>query len=77
MIRRGIYRQEAVFGNDLASLKRDPSTDLPEFLVRCVARIEEFVDTVGVYRINGDAAAVQKLRYVNLSVHICTTRIFH
>ena len=43
-------------------MKRDEVSGLPVFLVRCVSRLEEFVDTVGMYRINGDAAAVQKVR---------------
>ena len=37
---------------------------LPEFIVRCVRKIDPMVSTVGIYRINGDAAAVQKIRYV-------------
>ena len=37
---------------------------LPEFIVRCVRKIDPMVSTVGIYRINGDAAAVQKIRYL-------------
>ena len=35
---------------------------LPEFIVRCVRKIDLMVSTIGIYRINGDAAAVQKIR---------------
>ena len=62
LIKRGIYKKEAVFGNDLVGMAKDPETGLPLFLARCTKKIEEFAKTEGVYRINGDAAAVQKLR---------------
>lgn len=39
------------------------SCSLPEFVVRCVGRIESVAaGTEGIYRVNGDAAAVQKIR---------------
>lgn len=60
--KRGIYKKEAMFGNDLSGMATEPGTGLPKFLVRCSKKIEEFADTEGVYRINGDAALVQKLR---------------
>ncbi len=62
LVKRGILQKEAVFGNDLQHAPRDVATGMPEFLVRCVDRIEEMAHTEGLYRRNGDAAAVQKLR---------------
>ena len=73
---RGIYKHERVFSNCLADMPKyldpihtkNPSKcppeehGLPEFVVRCLRKIEEMVSTVGVYRINGDAAAVQAIR---------------
>jgi hypothetical protein len=35
---------------------------VPQFLVECISRIETMIDTVGIYRVNGDAAAVQRIR---------------
>lgn len=64
LIARGIYKKENVFGNELRCIKTDPVTGLPDFLVKCVRKIEEHLDTVGLYRINGDAALVQKIRQV-------------
>ena len=43
-------------------MPRDKETDLPEFIVRCIARLEKMVDSDGLYRVNGDVAVVQKLR---------------
>lgn len=53
---------EAVFGNHLDNLPTDAVSGLPEFIVRCVTKIETMITTVGLYRVNGDAAVVQKLR---------------
>ncbi len=66
LIEKGIYKPEAVFGNYLVNLSNTPS-GIAEFLVKCASRIETMIHTVGIYRVNGDAAAVQKLRFVNLS----------
>ena len=68
MIKKGILKPELVFGNALcnvptyssSSIKRDK--ELPEFLVRIIKRIELKIDTVGLYRVNGDAAEVQQIR---------------
>ena len=67
LIARGIYKKENVFGNVLKCIKADSATGMPEFLVKCVKKIEENLDTVGLYRINGDAALVQKIRHVNIN----------
>ncbi len=74
LVKRGILKKEAVFGNELTDVKRDAlKQNLPEFLVRCISRIEELKDAVGIYRINGDAAAVQKIRYsFSFSVKLCS-----
>lgn len=64
-MQKGIIKPEAVFGNYLENLPYDEVTRLPEFLLRCVRKIETMMAVVGIYRVNGDAAAVQKLRYNN------------
>ena len=76
LMERGIYGLEPVFGNHLKDMPiyHNPSvTDpilgseihmLPEFIVRCIQKIEKMGSTtVGLYRVNGDAAVVQKIRY--------------
>ena len=37
--------------------------EVPEFVVRCLKRIETMSTFDGLYRINGDAGNVQKLKY--------------
>ena len=54
----------------------EPGSGLPIFLARCTKKIEEFADTEGVYRINGDNAAVQKLRSVISFLVIFKTLFF-
>ena len=57
-----------VFGNDLKNIpKYTDSTileekELPKFLVKIVKSIEQKIDTVGLYRINGVASEVQYIR---------------
>ncbi len=52
-----------MFGNELSELRVDDEVpEVPVFLVRCVRRLEELMEAVGIYRVNGDAAAVQKVR---------------
>ena len=75
LMERGILKREPVFGNYLPDmpvfydpLVTDPSHPteqhgLPEFVVRCIQKIENMGGTVGLYRINGDASVVQKIRY--------------
>ena len=43
-------------------MPRDEESGLPEFMVRCIARLENMLDSDGLYRVNGDVAVVQKLR---------------
>ena len=67
VMRRSANKHEIVFGNDLKNVPRSIDSDsclqLPEFLVRCIQKIDTMISTIGVYRINGDVAAVQKIRY--------------
>jgi hypothetical protein len=65
-VKRGILKPERVFGNQLENQPTDDQTGMPEFLVRCVAKIEKMAMTEGIYRVNGDAAIVQKMRLVKL-----------
>ena len=68
-------KSNIVFGNSLYNMPKyfppDDDVDtnnwiacgLPIFVVRCITRIETMIKTDGLYRINGDCTAVQKLRY--------------
>ena len=69
-----VTKSNVVFGNSLHNLPKyfppDDDVDmvnwiacgLPIFLVKCVSKIETMIKTDGLYRINGDVGAVQKLR---------------
>ena len=37
--------------------------ELPKFLVKIIKMIESKIETVGLYRVNGDASEVQQIRY--------------
>ena len=64
----GIFKPESVFGNILKDVPKcsNPENksekDLPEFLVRIIRMIECKIETVGLYRVNGDASEVQHIR---------------
>ena len=63
-------RKVILFGAPLSSLpvypaahvESDLERGVPEFVVRCLKRIDEFKKFDGLYRINGDAEEVIKLR---------------
>ena len=71
---RATAKSQTVFGNKLENLPlysgcSDSSAcfynkekDIPDFLVKSVEKIETMLSTVGIYRINGDAVLVAKLR---------------
>ena len=62
LVKEGIYKPEPVFGNFLENLPLDEVSGLPVFVKTLVEAIEEKIDTIGLYRVNGDNAAMQKLR---------------
>ena len=68
-------KPEVVFGNCLSSVPFyfPPASEidrpeypleygLPMFLVRCIKKIDTMIQTDGLYRINGDFEAVDKLK---------------
>ena len=68
LVDRGIYKREPVFGNYLNDVplwndvQNPEEHELPRFVIRCIKKIEKLGATVGIYRINGDAAVVQSIR---------------
>ena len=65
LMKKGIYKPEPVFGNFLDNLPLDEKLGIPVFVKVIVEKVEAKIDTVGLYRVNGDNAAMQKLRYVH------------
>ena len=64
LFRRGIIRNEPVFGSTLRELELADDSEVPRFVSRCVAEIEkgDFLKADGVYRQSGNLSHVQKIR---------------
>ena len=67
---KGSNFKECVFGIELNKIPKyadsiiSEEKELPKFLVKVVKSIEQKIDTVGLYRINGVASEIQSIRYV-------------
>ena len=67
---KGSNFKESVFGIELSKIPKyadsiiSEEKELPKFLVKVVKSIEQKIDTVGLYRINGVASEIQSIRYV-------------
>lgn len=60
------FSPESVFGSTLAELKAQEKTNIPIFVLHCIQHIEkseENMVTDGLYRISGNAAQIQKIRF--------------
>ena len=65
LMKRGIMKNEPVFGSSLSLLARQDHTDVPVFVKKCIQVIEsrpEYLSTDGVYRQSGNLSTVQRLR---------------
>ena len=62
-------KSNIVFGSTLEDVpkfvksKSDREKLLPEFLAKAIRKINSKIETVGIYRVNGDTAEVEKLKY--------------
>jgi len=69
LIKQGYLKPEEVFGNSLHDVPKYTNSEdkrerqLPMFLVKIIHMIERKKETVGLYRVNGDASEVQQIRY--------------
>lgn len=65
LVKKGIYKDEPVFGCHLADVCKGESPKVPAFVQRCVAAIEYKVENMksdGLYRASGNLSQVQKIR---------------
>ncbi|XP_018028074.1 uncharacterized protein LOC108683283 [Hyalella azteca] len=65
LTKKGIIR-DSVFGNSIAELCRQEKTKVPLFVLLCIKAIENKecnLKTDGLYRISGNAARIQRIRY--------------
>ena len=65
LMKRGIIKNEPVFGTTLHLLTKSEHADVPLFVKKCISVIEskpEYLKTDGVYRQSGNLSIVQKIR---------------
>jgi len=65
LVKKGIYKDESVFGCHLDKLCAREDTLVPRFVQECIAAIEskqENLKTDGIYRASGNLSQVQKIR---------------
>ncbi|XP_013167673.1 PREDICTED: uncharacterized protein LOC106117785 isoform X2 [Papilio xuthus] len=65
LVKKGIYKDEPVFGRKLEEVCSESSPRVPEFVRACVREIEsteENMSTDGLYRASGNLSQVQKIR---------------
>ncbi|XP_075068145.1 rho GTPase-activating protein 12 isoform X13 [Mixophyes fleayi] len=63
-VREKGYIKDPVFGSSLASLCQRENTTVPNFVKMCIDHIEEQgLDVDGLYRVSGNLAVIQKLRF--------------
>ncbi|KAL8600586.1 hypothetical protein ACOMHN_062457 [Nucella lapillus] len=64
LIKKGIIL-DAVFGSTLQSLCEKDKSPVPNFVLECISAVEgKGLDHDGLYRISGNLAEIQRLRYV-------------
>jgi hypothetical protein len=64
LFRKGIIKNEPVFGSTLRELQISDESDVPLFVKKCIAEIEkgDHLETDGVYRQSGNLSHIQKIR---------------
>ena len=65
LMKRGIIKNEPVFGTTLGLLTKSDQSEIPIFVKKCIAVIEskpEYLKTDGVYRQSGNLSVIQKIR---------------
>ena len=59
-----LARSDAIFGTSLSELAERTGSPVPKFMFSFMEHIEKkYLEVVGLYRLSGNAAMVQKLRY--------------
>ena len=75
-----LHCPDPIFGADLAKFCERTRTNIPQFLVHFMEHIEKHgLDIVGLYRLSGNAASVQKLRCLveqGTHTHTYTVRVY-
>ncbi|KAL1502417.1 hypothetical protein ABEB36_007559 [Hypothenemus hampei] len=63
--KRGIYKNEPIFGNTLRDIKNATNSLVPAFIIEVIKLLErpENIKSLGLYRASGNLAVIQKIRY--------------
>ncbi|XP_053428060.1 rho GTPase-activating protein 12 isoform X3 [Nycticebus coucang] len=63
-VREKGYIKDQVFGSNLANLCQRENSTVPKFVKLCIEHVEEHgLDVDGIYRVSGNLAVIQKLRF--------------
>ncbi|XP_073190506.1 rho GTPase-activating protein 12 isoform X3 [Lepidochelys kempii] len=63
-VREKGYIKDQVFGSNLTSLCQKENSSVPKFVKLCIEHVEEHgLDVDGLYRVSGNLAVIQKLRF--------------
>ncbi|XP_037693866.1 rho GTPase-activating protein 12 isoform X3 [Choloepus didactylus] len=63
-VREKGYIKDQVFGSNLANLCQKENGTVPKFVKLCIEHVEEHgLDVDGIYRVSGNLAVIQKLRF--------------
>ncbi|XP_074123163.1 rho GTPase-activating protein 12 isoform X2 [Sminthopsis crassicaudata] len=63
-VREKGYIKDQVFGSNLANLCQKENATVPKFVKLCIEHVEEHgLDIDGIYRVSGNLAVIQKLRF--------------
>ncbi|XP_006158341.1 rho GTPase-activating protein 12 isoform X4 [Tupaia chinensis] len=63
-VREKGYIKDQVFGANLANLCQRENSTVPKFVKLCIEHVEEHgLDVDGIYRVSGNLAVIQKLRF--------------
>lgn len=63
-VREKGYIKDQVFGCNLANLCQRENSTVPKFVKLCIEHVEEYgLDIDGIYRVSGNLAVIQKLRF--------------
>ncbi|XP_075406444.1 rho GTPase-activating protein 12 isoform X2 [Tenrec ecaudatus] len=63
-VREKGYIKDQVFGSNLANLCQRENGTVPKFVKLCIEHVEEYgLDIDGIYRVSGNLAVIQKLRF--------------
>lgn len=64
LVRKGILKNEPIFGNSLNSLWESYEVEVPQFITKVIDIIERpyNITSLGIYRASGNLATIQKIR---------------